>query len=519
MDDELIPWDTQDNEYMAEAYYNEPLRTQNRILADENLKLKRLLRENYIAWSPLSNAYLRAKAEATPPPGCQTTCSGSSGAFTTTTTTRAGALPLLPTEVLLRILQYALTASEPIIDPLCKAKPENLTSREKSRGNQIAIHILATCKVMHVEGSRILWTKNTFTFTTPENLRRFCELDFSLRKDIKRVNLRIVAQFYDDVKRNHYIPQSYHPSLKKNIILRVHPRISERNYARGGFRCYSWLQIVDFLQALRAPFDPKHDKKLVAPRLLPGLESLRIDLVNFIDDLLPMFASELHNIASHEFGCTLNELAITGLPVDDPGVKASAELCGLLKDEGLFMTGLPAYIQGKKGLIPLSGPPWCARVVRAWKTLSRWLPEHTSDDDASHGASHDAAPHNDASGDDASDDDPSDDDSSDQWDDMDLSADDEQGMDPHDTLPSLMSPAPEEPDAPKTSPQRKGKTIWKRVPVSRDSDTRRFVEFCRNSGYPVDITYRDTNESIFDDAPVCPCCGEMHPGFLDLFGF
>lgn len=538
-DDDLIPWDTQDNQDLAQAYYNEPLRTQNRLLADENLKLKRLLRENNIAWSPISAAYLEQTAQSSLPPHRPTTRRWSGAAATATVT--AGAFPLLPTEVLLRILQYALTARDPIIDPLCKLKPENLTSKEKSRGNQIAIHILATCKVLHVEGTRILWTKNTFTFTTPENLRRFCDLDFTFRKTIKRINMRIIAQFYDDEKRNHYIPQSYHPSLKKNIMIRVHPRIREQNYARGGFRCYSWLQVVDFLQALRAPFDPNRDKKhaLPAPPLLPGLESLRIDLVNFLDDRLPMFASELHNIASHEFGCTLNELAITGLPIDDPGVKASAELCGLLKDEGLFLTGLPAYIQGRKGLIPLSGPSWCARVIRAWKTLSRSHRDlhHPSSHDDDHvnghvnGASYDnaAANHDDdaTDDDDAPDDDhdSDDDDLSDLPDDMELSMGDDydHDMDPHDTLPSLMPPAPAEPDAPKTSHERKGRTVWKRVPVSRDSETRRFVEFCRNSGYPVDAAAQSTDDDDDDDMDydvgACPCCGETHPGFFDLFDF
>ncbi|WQF86002.1 hypothetical protein CDEST_11016 [Colletotrichum destructivum] len=462
-DMEILPWECRDVEDHAEAYYNHPLRSKNKVLADENERLKKLLRENGIAWSSISAAYQRQGRA-----GRRTRSSISS---------QTHPYPYLPTEVLLRILKYSLTSKDPIIDPLSKLKPENLTPHERSRGNQIAIHFLVTCKAMHEEGSRILWGQNSFAFTTHEAVRNFADLDLAYRKNIKHVNFRIIAQFFDDKKRKHKLERSYHPALKSDITLRTIPRVNEHTYARGGFRCYSWGQVTDFLRALRAPYDPKHDLKLVRPRLFPGLESLRIDLVNFLDDFLPMPGSDLHDMASHELGCSLNELQVTGLPIDDAGSKATGELTGLLRDEGLFLAGLPSFVQLKNALKPLPGISSCARVVRAWKTLKT---KKGSDDSSSN----------------------------------DIDSDSESEVGHHHPREPIMPPAPREEGHPKSAPNRKDLTIWKKVPKTRDGDERQWTEFCRSSGYPME----DIEEMMGDDDElgVCPCCGEPHPSLLDL---
>ncbi|CRK48815.1 hypothetical protein HYQ45_004423 [Verticillium longisporum] len=477
---DVDPWETQDKEDTAEAYYNQPLRQKHRILADENLRLKRLLRENSITWSPIATAHIHAVKH------------GNSGRMTRRRSLAAAPTnPYLPTEVLLRILKYALTAPLSIFDPLSKLRPDTVTAEEKARGNQIAIHFLATCRAMHTEGTRILWGHNSFTFTSPEALRHFAELDLNHRKGIKGVTFRIIAQFYDDKKRRHRLHHTYHQSLRKDHQLPVNMRVNEQTYARGGFRCYSWSQIVDFLAALRPPFDPKHDRKQIRPRLLPALESLHIDLVNFTADKLPTFGNDMHNMASHELGCSLNELYVTGLPIDDPGVKASAELTGLLRDEGLYMTGVPAYVQTKRGVLPLSGHPICARVIRAYKSLRV----------GSLGASTV----------------PIDDELSDS-EDTDFDALDGSGLDAHHSHIPTMPAAPAQEGHPTS--HREDKVIWKRVPISRNSGERRWVEFCRSSGYPIeppaDKNGNDDDEEDEDSISICPCCGEPHPGtFLD----
>jgi hypothetical protein len=49
-----------------------------------------------------------------------------------------GHLPMLPMELQIHILEYALTSKHPIIDPLSKSSKEALTSAEKTRGNRMA---------------------------------------------------------------------------------------------------------------------------------------------------------------------------------------------------------------------------------------------------------------------------------------------------------------------------------------------------------------------------------------------
>ena len=365
-------------------------------------------------------------------------------------------------EVILRILKFALTSPHPIIDPLSSLTTANLTDIEKSRGNQVAIHFLATCRALHEEGTKIFWDSNTFVFTTPQAVRNLAELNPEYRNHMTHVTFRIIARYYDDQVRKQKLERFYHKSLKKDIRLRVHQRPTEMPLIRGGFRSYAWTQIVDFLTALRAPYDPSfHLKSVPRPRLLPSLTSLRLDLVNFSDSLLPFSGPEFHDVTSHEFGCTLNELQVTGMPRDDAGMKAGAELSGLLKDEGLYLDGVASFFEPMKGsLHSLSGPSWCSRVVRAWKDRG-----DESDSD------------------------------------FDMSPDTifSRGH----TKIGVMPSAPEEVGHPEST-RSEDVVFWKRVPTSRDSTKRSWIQFSRYTGYEA--------SDVDSDDDICPCCGDSHPG-------
>lgn len=436
------------------ALYNNPLRRTNRSLNEENMRLKRILRENGIPWSSVSQNHLS-----------QTNKRKTRSSMTSMDLGR----PHLPTEVILRILKFALTSPYPIIDPLSSLTSANLTDVEKSQGNQVAIHFLATCRALHKEGTRIFWDSNTFTFTTPQAVRSFAELDSEYRSRVSHVTFRIIARYYDDQARKLKLERFYHKSLKKDIRLKVHQRPMEMPLVRGGFRSYAWTQVVDFLTALRAPYDPSfHLKSVPRPKLLPSLTSLRLDLVNFSDTLLPFSGPEFHDATSHEFGCTLNELQVTGMPRDDAGMKAGAELSSLLKDEGLYLDGLASFFEPIKGsLHPLDGSAWCSRVVRACKDRGD---ESDSDFDVS--------PDNIFS----------------------------RGH----TKIGVMPSAPEEVGHPEST-RSEEVVIWKRVPISRDSTSRSWVEFSRHSGYEI--------SDVDSDDDICPCCGDPHPSssFLGLF--
>ena len=373
--------------------------------------------------------------------------------------------PHLPMEVILRILKFAMTSPHPILDPLSPLTVANLTDFERTRGNQIAIQFLATCRALQEEGTKILWNDNAFVFTTPEAVRNFADLNSEFRNRISQITFRIIARYYDDQPRKPKLERQYHSSLKKDIRLRVSQRPKDNPLVRGGFRSYTWTQIVDFLAGLRAPYDPAcHLKSTPRPKLLPSLVKLRLDLVNFSDSLLPFSGPEFHDITSHELGCTLNELQVTGMPNDDAGMKAGAELSGLLKDEGLYLDGVAAFVALYKGsLQPLKGFSWVSRVVRARREL----------------------------------DDPSDSD-------FDMSPDTifSQG---HTTGIGALPPAPEEVGHP-PSFRNDDLVIWKKVPESRDSETREWILFSRFSGYEVE----DTD----DEQDICPCCGDAHPAPL-----
>lgn len=429
------------------------------------MNLKRLLRENGISWQT------RPK------------CTKASSSRVTRSSARAVCRPLphIPVEIQLRIMSFALTSPHPIVDPLCRSKPENLLPREKSKTNQIAIHFLATCKAYHVEGTRYLWANNSFVFTTPEALRNFSEVPLKIRRNIKEVNFRIIAKFYDDEERVHKINRHHHPDLKKPVTLIVHRRAKENTLARRGFRTYGWYQLADFLMALLPPFDPSTRPPPGAsassippstPNLLPSLEKLRIDFLNFGEDMLTIPPPQLHELASHQLGCTLNEVTLTGLPSDETGLRVSNELAGLLKDEGLLIDHAPTMIAQKNAIRPLNCDEqechYAAKVVRAMRTVTG----HSHDDIHSH------------------------------------------------FFGAEFPPAPKDEGQPPFSFYHSCRTIWKRVPLKLDNtDERKWMLFDRLSGLPWDdVEDEATMFDFFGDDEeeelVCENCGEIHPGAI-----
>lgn len=233
--DLILPWDARDQEEQAELRYNAALRAQYQQVESENMHLKRLLREAGIPWNDQVASH----------PGFQ---SSPNSRNSRRRSSRLSALdhaphrlPHLPVEVLLRIMEYSLVARDPIIDPLSKLTPGTLTTDEAKRDPQIAIGFLATCKAYSVEGKRFFWTRNVFTFTSPETLRRFADLDEPLRLTVRHVNLRIIARFYDDEQRTHKMEPDYHPQLNAAKPLQVTLRHREPDsLSRTGFvSCYT----------------------------------------------------------------------------------------------------------------------------------------------------------------------------------------------------------------------------------------------------------------------------------------
>lgn len=240
--DPVFPFDARDHEEQAELRYNAPLRQQNQSLLEENMMLKKLLRERGIPWNDAvaSHPAFQCNDPANDINGSANTNSLSrrrrSSRLRELQTLQSHRIPHLPAEIMIRILQYAVTAEQPIIDPLSKLSQERLTIEEAARGNQINICFLATCKAYYVEGKRLFWACNTFTFTTPEALRRFADVDFNIRKDIRHITLRVVARYYDDEKRTHRLDTDYHPDMSKSAPLKVIPRHRDpASMSRYGF--------------------------------------------------------------------------------------------------------------------------------------------------------------------------------------------------------------------------------------------------------------------------------------------
>ncbi|KAH8680615.1 hypothetical protein BX600DRAFT_428600 [Xylariales sp. PMI_506] len=441
-------WDCRDQADQAEEYYNHPLRVRNKQLEDENVMLKRLLREKGISWPSASNRSTALRSRV-----------NSQGMW----------LPHLPAEIMLKVLCYALTSPFPIINPLCSARKEHQTSTENSRSNQIAIHFLATCRAYYHEGQKFLWTNNTFTFTTVQAVRVFSEVNPVFRDQVRLINLRVIARFYDDEDRIHTIPRTHHQKITKAIRLKVTKRPKETTLARRGFRSYGWSQLIDFLEALLPPHNPMHDASQPRRRLLPSLERMRIDLVNFPADMFQYPPPHLHDVSSHQLGCYLNELVVTGLPRDDSGHRVGHELSGMLKADGLFIDHAPTLVSLKKSLRILPGNHFHPRVVRAMRR-KKSQDDHYDDDDPGN--------------------------------------------------PDIFPPAPADEGEPPFSEFSSCRTIWKKIPASiNDLGARKWTLFDRVSGLPwedveEEMTMFDLENDEDSDGLVCENCGEIHPGVI-----
>ncbi|KAK0627641.1 hypothetical protein B0T14DRAFT_140285 [Immersiella caudata] len=463
-----LPFEERDQADQAEAWYNDPLRAQVRDLADENRRLKKLLTSHNISWSSLATFDDRFPESQSSPSVARvrrmTRSSTSKAALE-----RDPRMPSLPVEIQLKILEVALTSDYPILDPLSKITKEHTTVDERSRGNQIAIGFLATCKAYHAEGTRFLWKNNEFVFTSHHALRNLANLGPEYRKTIKSIALRIIARYYDDAKRTRRAKSNI---TGKTIPVKAVARVYDNPLARKGYKSYTWLQLIDFLDALRPPFDPQRKKKWPRPRMLPGLESMRMDFVNFPKEYLNSPDIDLHRLAAHDLGCTLNELMLTGLPEDLNGTRALTDLTGLVRDDGLIMKSPDTFISDYSHLTRMKDCPLDFRVVRAWKPLADEIERQFGDSDHEHDRGRGHGHHH----------------------------------------PDV-APAPPDVGHPESIWMEK-KTIWRRVPKSRDAarHDRSWIEFSRTFGLPVDPDEDDFDESFL---LFCEGCGEVHEPMSD----
>ncbi|KAL8376068.1 hypothetical protein RB595_007266 [Gaeumannomyces hyphopodioides] len=372
-----VAWDCRDQVDRATLFYQEG--EKRRKIEEENQNLKRLLRQHGICWSPAvahradffdgsSDVKLSARDRVT----------------RTATRARTAAARAadkgarLPSEIFLRIIEFAMTSPGPIIDPLTKPNHRSITAKEARAGSGLAIGLMAVSRTFRVEATKVLWSRNTFVFTTPEALLGMANLSLEIRSQIKHINLRIIARYYKDDSRPLSLPKRDHPNLPRALNLPINERPKGHSGAIGGLRSYAWLQVVDFLTALLPPYQPpprSKDKKrkrdlgtpLSRPRLLPNLDKMRIDLVNFPQRLLRNLpANDLHQIAAHELACTLSELTVTGFPCCIVGIRAASDVSEMLRDNGLFVDGGVAYMQQRGGRLETVKkiPAFACRVIR-----------------------------------------------------------------------------------------------------------------------------------------------------------
>lgn len=126
-----------------------------------------------------------------------------------------------------------------------------------------------------------------------------------------------------------------------------------------GIHAYCWNQFADFMMNLQIPSGSRR-----LARLFPSLTRMRVDLVNFSDHLHypgPSFASVLR----WHTGPFLDELIMTGIPEDDPEEGPEQMFTRIVKDEGVFASGPPIFISLAKSLKPIAPLGLAVRVVRA----------------------------------------------------------------------------------------------------------------------------------------------------------
>ncbi|KAJ5052227.1 uncharacterized protein L3040_001985 [Drepanopeziza brunnea f. sp. 'multigermtubi'] len=289
------------------------------------------------------------------------------------------ARPYLPMEILFRILGFALKSKHPVIDPFYKFRKENATSAEYSGRGDLNINCLAVCHAFRAEGMRLLIGSNDFVFTQAAALENFAKVPTQLRATIKHVTLRVVGRYYADRVRKVDLTgiSNYHKNVRVfSVPIHARPRGMVND---NGIQAYCWYQVADFLKALQLPYatEPTFTATNNRPKLLPGLSTMRIDLVNFCDHL-PLGITSFAPIIRWHLGPFLDELVLTGCPHDDISRDEKVILRNALRDEGLFSTACPAFISGKNFLKKLSVYEYRHQVVgaRKAKNLSKKSNKH-----------------------------------------------------------------------------------------------------------------------------------------------
>ncbi|CZT00947.1 hypothetical protein WAI453_009443 [Rhynchosporium graminicola] len=265
-----------------------------------------------------------------------------------------GLTPFLPTEILLRILGYALTSPVPVIDPFYRMRIQNVTRPEQFSRQHINVECLSVSRVFNTEGTRLLLENNRFIFTQAAALENFAKISPELRATVKDVRLRVVGRYYGDVARTADFSGNagaYHhtiPALQATVLARPDGMVNDQ-----GIQAYCWLQVADFLKALQFPRELMSKNR---PKLLPGLGTMRLDLVNFCDHL-PVGISSFAAVVRWHLGLILDELVVTGLPGPEDGSDELMVLRNLLRDDGLFSSACPAFVSIPDGVktLPVYG--------------------------------------------------------------------------------------------------------------------------------------------------------------------
>jgi hypothetical protein len=334
---------------LASRRYDE-LEKENKNNVDEIQRLKALLVANNIPWKSSKQFAMQPRRRST--------------RHASATQPACKPLPHLPTEIQLRILGHALTSPKPIIDPFYKLRRDNVTKEEWSRHKQINIHFLATCKSFQVEGTRMIFANNSFVFTQAAALENLVKLPKDLRSIVKDVTLRVVGRYYDQVagKRDLTGNVEYHPQLNGQLMIPVAARPPGMIKDRG-IQAYCWEQLADFLKALVMPVPAS----VFRQKLLPSLETMRIDLVNFCDHL-PYGGYQFSSLVRWHLGQLTDELLITGAPdaeFEDMFSNEEKVLHQLVRDEGLVASAPPIFVSIPGGLKPLKKLAIAQRVIRA----------------------------------------------------------------------------------------------------------------------------------------------------------
>jgi len=324
---------------------HEILKSQLQIHTDELQRLRTLLDTNKIPWakpavqssSSHSKRILRSSSQR------QTTLFPWARSAAVKQKIGQKQLPHLPAEILLRILNVAMVQPHPVIDPFWKLLPENLTSQEQ-KNPSLSLGLLSVNKLFREEGIKMFIMGNQFIFTQVEALQNFARFSPESRASIQHVTLRIIAKYYDDTAYKKVLRGNgaYHAVLESPIVwVKARPSVGPLD---KGIQSYSWQQFMDFLQALvlyrRSSSNGQHQV------LFSNLKSMRIDCVNFSDHI-PFLGSPLISILRWHVGQLVEELTITGLVEEDLSNGETRFLQSLVKDNGIFGSGVPLFASAK----------------------------------------------------------------------------------------------------------------------------------------------------------------------------